>query len=78
VHGLEDRQEVDMHCYRSELGEAVHLGHGSGILCIVVERFYLVHIFLLFFMTFHSFYLIDCFLLNPLQGLTLCIEDAAP
>jgi hypothetical protein len=78
VHGLEDRQKVDMHCYWSELGEAVYLGHGSGILCVVVERFCLVHIILLFFMTSHSFYHIDRFLLNPFQGLALCIEDVAP
>jgi len=78
VHRLEDRQKVDMPCYWSELGGAVNLGHGTGIFCIIVQRFHLFHVFFIFFMTPCHFYFDNGFSLNPLQGLALCIEDAAP
>jgi hypothetical protein len=55
VHGLEDRQKVDMHGYWSALGGVVNLGHGTGIFRIVVERFFLFHMFLIFFMTSYFF-----------------------
>jgi hypothetical protein len=46
VHGLEDGQEINMHRDQLELGKVVDLGPGTGILCIVVER-YCVMIFLI-------------------------------
>jgi hypothetical protein len=70
VHGLEDRQKIGMHCDQSELGKAVDLGHGTGILCIVVERHCLFYFFFIFFITCSCFYFIlyfvDYFLLSPL------------
>jgi hypothetical protein len=57
VHRLEDRQEIGLHCDQSELGKAVNLGRGTGIFCIVVERSFFFHIFLIFFMIFfHIFF----------------------
>ena len=60
--GLEDRETFSMHCCWSELGEAVNLGLGVGIFCIVVEGFLLFLFFFLFFLIYLLFF-------NPFEGL---------
>jgi hypothetical protein len=72
VHRLEDGQEIGMHCDQSELGKAVDLGYGTGVFRIVVERFFLFHIFFIFFMIFfHIFFISLIIFFEPPLGLGL-------
>jgi hypothetical protein len=61
--GLEDRETFGMHCRWSKLGEAVNLGLGIGIFCIVVEGFLLFLVFFLFVMIY--------FFCQPFLGIIL-------